>query len=94
LWPLLPLRAPAPKAHRSLTSPRPPPPQLHEARAQEESIGDGASTLRLVMSSRGHAQRTMMRARLAIGAFPALYRRWGFAGRVARVEGMGTAPGT
>jgi hypothetical protein len=46
------------------------------------------------MSSRGHAQRTMMRARLAIGAFPALYRRWGFAGRVARVEGMGTAPGT
>jgi len=87
-------RASSKSAPLANPSPRPPPPQLHEARAQEESIGDGASTLRLVMSSRGHAQRTMMRARLAIGAFPALYRRWGFAGRVARVEGMGTAPGT
>jgi hypothetical protein len=38
--------------------------------------------------------RTMLRAKLAIGAFPLLYQRWGQEARFRRLAAMGTAPGT
>ena len=38
--------------------------------------------------------RTMLRAKLAIGAFPLLYQRWGVEARFRRLAAMGTAPGT
>lgn len=92
-----PCRAPAPP--RFPPSPRPPnspphDPQKHEEETQAESLTDGASTYALVASSRGHAMRTMMRAKLAIGTFPLLYQRWGVDARLRRLAAMGTAPGT
>jgi hypothetical protein len=91
-----PRRAPALTCcppHRTLrVSPRPP--QEHEEATQAESLTDGASTHGLVASSRGHAMRTMLRAKLAIGAFPLLYQRWGQEARLRRLAAMGTAPGT
>jgi hypothetical protein len=67
--------------------------QEHEEHAHDESISDGASTQRLVASSRRHALRTMIRARLAVTSFPQIYTRWGFSARFARLESMGTQPG-
>lgn len=89
---------PAARGASPPTSPNGPPPpprvlQEHEKHAHDESISDGASTQRLVASSRRHALRTMIRARLAVTSFPLIYNRWGFSARFARLESMGTQPG-
>ena len=77
----------------------PPPPALlftvkeHEASTSTECEADTASTYGSIKSSKHHAQRTLLRARLALAAFRAEWRDWSTAGREGRILAMGTRPG-